>query len=85
MVIPAAMNIEVAMTTLPKVEQRWRDDQIKELICGVGASDAQRLGVLFPLSEEFKRGYELGIQTARSMVAGSAELLLKGGNPENVL
>lgn len=85
MVIPAAMNVEIALDALPKVEQRWRDKQLEELSAGVGASSAQALGVTFPLSDEFKRGYELGVQTARNMVAGSAELLLKGGNPANVL
>lgn len=85
MVIPAAMNIEVALDTLPKIDQRWRDDQLKELSEGVGESSAIVLGVAFPLSDEFKRGYELGIQTARNMVAGSAEILLKGGDPVKVL
>jgi hypothetical protein len=85
MVIPAAMNIESAIPGLKQIEQRWRDDQIKELTCAVGASTATQLCISFPLSDEFKRGYELGLQTARGMIAGSVELMLKRANPENIL
>ena len=83
--IPAASDIEGAVDGLGKVEQRWRDDQQKELTCAIGASTCKNLGIGFPLSDEFRSGYEIGIQTARRMVQGSAELLLHGANPENVL
>lgn len=85
MVIPAAMNIETGFDALAYVEKRWLDDQEKELRAGVGASSAEKLGVAYPLSREFVQGYQLGIETARAIVAGSVEVLSKGGNPENVL
>ena len=77
MIVPAAMNIESAVDMLPKVPEWVRFDQIKELNCAMGAAP--------PPSLDFQKGYELGIQTARAILMGSAALILKGVNPDDVL
>lgn len=83
MLVPAAMHLEAAADMLKSVPQWVRDDQQKELSC-FGDARAQALGAS-GLSDDFRKGYELGIQTARAIIAGSAELLLHGANPNNVL
>ena len=83
MIIPAAMNIESAADSLKSVDQRWRDDQLKELR-SFGDARARALGAA-GITKDFAKGYELGLQTARQMLAGSTALMLKGVNPEDVL
>jgi hypothetical protein len=83
MIIPAAMNLESAADMLKDVPKWVRDDQQKEL-SSFGDARAQRLGAT-GLSDDFRKGYEFGLQTARALVAQSAELILKGADPQNVL
>ena len=77
MIVPAAMNIESAIDMLKQWPEKlmWvLPDQLKELHSAVGEK-----------SEDFQQGYQLGIQTARAIIAGSAEVLMHGANPENIL
>lgn len=67
MIIPNAENIEVAADTLGTVEEWITEDQAKELHTAIGEEMAKKLGVSFPLSDDFEEGYQLGIQTARLM------------------
>lgn len=55
--VPPAMLIEAARDMLPQVPSGQRDDQRKELYSAVGQT-----------TDEFIRGYELGLQTARTIV-----------------
>lgn len=68
------MFIESAQDMLKTLDKWTRDDQKKELKFAVaGASD------------DFAAGYELGLQTARAILAGSPALVLKGVKPSDVL
>lgn len=55
MMAPAAMFIDSAEVTLPKVSGAIRDSQISELL--MSRPNA---------SNDFKAGYELGLQVART-------------------
>lgn len=90
MVIPAAMYIESAISQLGVRgvggrSEAIRNDQCKELIAAVGNSRAADIGVTFPLSGDFQIGYALGLETARTIMKASTELILKGVDPEKVL
>jgi hypothetical protein len=74
MVVPNAENIETATDQLGNLSDFIRTHQIKEL-------HAARSTV----SSDFEAGYELGLQTARVFLAGSAILLLNKIKPEDVL
>jgi hypothetical protein len=69
MTIPAAENIEEAVTALQKLQTWILEDQVKELHSAIGADTAKLLGIAFPLCNEFEEGYQLGLQTARAMGA----------------
>ena len=76
MVIPAAMQIEVAADSLKANSQRnlfALEDQRKELET-FGESRAQTLGAS-GISDDFKIGYALGLQTARVMIATNPHVL----------
>lgn len=83
--IPSAMIIEGAADSLRKMDPRSRDDQTKELHEAIGEDTATKLGLTFPLSAEVETAYALGVETARRMVAGSAEVILHGADPEKIL
>jgi len=83
MQIPAAMFIESAADQMPKLSDFVRNDQLKEL-ASFGDLRAQELGAS-GLSDDFKIGYTLGLQTARTVVAGSPALMVKGVKPDDVL
>ena len=90
MMIPSAMNIESALPQLGirgvgGRSEAIRDDQCKELISAVGADSAGNIGVTFPLTADFQIGYALGLETARAVIAGSMEVMLKKANPDNIL
>lgn len=85
MIIPAAMNIEAAVDSMATVAAEMKADQTKELVAAMGAQTTKKLGVRFPPSGTFITGYQLGLQTARMLLAGSVELATKGVNPEDVL
>lgn len=72
MIAPPAMNIYSAQTLM--VSDFIREHQIKELKSAI--PDA---------SEDFQKGYELGLAVARVVLAGSAELMLKGVDPKEIL
>lgn len=73
---PAAMFIESAIDMLKDgaVPEGGRAIQIKEYQCATGNQ-----------SPECAAAYELGLQTARVMLAGSPALFMKGINPKDVL
>ena len=75
MVIPSAMFIEMGQdlvkTTLPLI----LTDQRKELHAALGDG----------ATEDLAKGYELGLATARSMLAMSAALAVGKVDPDDVL
>lgn len=84
MIIPNAEQIEGAADSLVKGGPTWgRADQQKELD-SFGAERAKTLGAS-GLSDDFRRGYELGIQAARTVVAGSVIIAIKNIDPRDVL
>ena len=83
MLSPAAMFIESAVDNFKTVPEWLRKSQLSELQ-SFGDKRAQDFGAS-GLSDDFKKGYELGLQTARVIIAGSAALVLKGVNPQDVL
>ena len=85
MIVPAAMNIESAVDSFKTVPEWVAKDQLKELHSAIGADTAKRMGIQYPLTLEFAAGYQLGIQTARAIIAGSVEVLTKGADPQNIL
>ena len=82
MLSPAAMMIEAAADALPNVKQSMRDSQQREL-SSFGDVRAQKLGAS-GLSDDFRKGYELGLQTARTVLAGSPLLALSNIKPGDV-
>jgi hypothetical protein len=76
MLEPAAMFIESAIDMLKdgSVPDVVRATQVKELQFATGNHDPR-----------FAQGYELGLQTARVILAGSVALALKGVKPGDVL
>jgi hypothetical protein len=64
---PAAMFIEAAAEGLKNVPAWLRESQLKELH-SFGDARAQALGAT-GVSEDFKKGYELGLQTGRVLLA----------------
>lgn len=85
MQIPAAMMIESAIDNLPKLDPRWRNDQIKELDFAMGTDKAEKLGLTFPLSKEAQVAYCLGLETARVVIAMDMQVRMKGLDPETIL
>jgi hypothetical protein len=91
MISPAAMFIESAVDGLKNpVEQggmpKWlRDSQLQELSAAIGENTAEQMGVQFPISDDFKKGYELGLQAARVVLASSVQLSVGGIKAQDVL
>ena len=83
MIVPAAMDIESAADSLKNLPHWIHDDQLKEL-AAFGDARAKELGAS-GVSDDFKIGYLLALQTARVMIASSAELATKGADPNKVL
>lgn len=83
MIIPAAMNIYAGADLLKNMDPKWRELQRKELVV-IGQQRAKEYGAS-GLTVDFIIGYELAMATARAMIAGSAELVMKGADPEKVL
>lgn len=80
---PAAMFIESAADSLRTVPASFREDQQKEL-SSFGDGRAQQLGAT-GLSDDFRKGYELGIQTGRICVATNPTVIKAGINPSDLL
>jgi hypothetical protein len=83
MQIPAAMFIESAADDLSKLPDSVRADQLKEL-ASFGDARATQIGAS-GLSDDFKAGYTLGLQVARTMLAQSAALAIANINPDDLL
>ena len=83
MLSPAVMFIESAADSLKDTPEWLRESQQKELT-SFGDSRAQQIGAS-GLSDDFRKGYELGLQTARSVIAVSAVLVAGAVNPSDVL
>lgn len=66
MVIPSVMMIEIAIDTFQEIPQDMREKQLRELHT-LGDIRAQEFGAS-GLSNDFELGYELGLQTARTML-----------------
>ena len=85
MLVPNAETIEQAIDSLPALPV-WMDvDQTKELHEALGADRLVKLGTTVPLSTDLIVGYRLGLATARTVLAGSATLILANVKPEDVL
>jgi hypothetical protein len=72
---PAAMFIESAADSLKTADPMMLQAQTKELETFGYTSDWESL----------VDGYNLGLQTARMILAGSPQLILKGIKPESIL
>jgi hypothetical protein len=83
MQIPSAMFIESAADSLKAGKTAGHDDQQREL-SEFGDVRAQAIGAS-GLSNDFRRGYELGLETAREMIFTNVALRRKGVVPEDVL
>jgi hypothetical protein len=77
------MMIESAVDSFKDLPQWIRDSQQEELT-SFGDVRAQRLGAT-GLSDDFRKGYELGLNTARTVIAMSGALRLKGVKASDVL
>jgi hypothetical protein len=78
-------DLATGPTMYPLVTQFLLDMQIKELESAMGAAALKQLGIGYPMSMDFKAGYQLGVQAARVVMAASAILILAGVKPEDVL
>lgn len=83
MVIPAPMNYYTGAELLKRMDPKWREIQRRELTT-IGDARAREYGAT-GLSEDFVVGVELGLATARALLAGSPEVILKGGDPKKIL
>jgi hypothetical protein len=69
MISPAVMFIEMAMDSLKHENPTWLERQQKEL-SSFGESRAKQLGAT-GLSDDFRKGYELGLEVARVYLRGN--------------
>lgn len=83
MQIPATMVIESAADSLATLSDFVRIDQLKEL-ASFGAVRAQKIGAS-GLSDDFKFGYELGLQVARTVLVTNPALAMAGIKPGDLL
>ena len=83
MIAPNVEQIEGAADQLKTLTPFIHDAQLAELT-SFGAERAKDIGAS-GLSDDFKCGYELGLQTARAVISGSVALMLKGVDPKDVL
>lgn len=65
MVIPAASFIEMAQDSLKRVDEAHEARQIAELRCALGQQNS-----------DIEKGYLLGLQTARVILAGNPAAVL---------
>lgn len=71
MISPSVMWIEAAQDMLKSLSDATREGQQRELT-SFGDARAQQLGAS-GLSDDFRKGYELGLQTMRVCVATSGD------------
>lgn len=81
----SAMFIESAIDEQNSQPQDLRDAQRREVAEAIGANVAQQLGVTFPLTDEAKTMFELGINSARVVLLLNVELRQKGIDPTTLL
>ncbi len=86
-VLVPAMVLYEGSGMLKEVKELWRKDQQKEIEMALGELVKEQG---FPNSSgDFHRGVslgiELGLSTARAVLAGSAELISHGADPEKIL
>lgn len=65
MIIPAAMFIESAVDRVVDLDPAQEIDQYNELHEAMGDSTLAKLSAASPMSEDFARGYKLGLETMR--------------------
>lgn len=82
MISPAVMFIEMGADGLKSVPEWLAKSQLKELK-SFGDVRAIQIGAT-GLSEDFQKGYELGLATARAVISMSPAAI-KGGEPDNIL
>jgi hypothetical protein len=80
---PGSMFIESAAGDLARLPDWLIRDQMKELT-DFGDDRARTLGAT-GISADLKVGYALGLQTARSVLAGDVVLVTKGIDPKELL
>ena len=83
MIAPPVMTIYSAVESLKTLTNWLKQSQLKELRA-FGDDRAQALGAT-GLSKDFVIGYELGLQTARTVLLTSATLAIQGVDPKEVL
>lgn len=86
MMSPAVMMIEIALERMVKPDYlpEWLKESQRKELKSAGDTRVQKIGAT-GLSEDFVLGYELGLATARTVLAMSPALTLKGIKPEDVL
>lgn len=83
MISPSVMMIEAAVDSFKSLPQWLRESQQNELT-SFGDDRAKQLGAT-GLSDDFRKGYELGLNTARTVLATSVTLELKEVEASDVL
>jgi hypothetical protein len=82
---PNAEQIEGAVDSLKSIDARIHDEQLRKLEEAMGQSTLEKLGSTYPLTADLKIGYQIGLQTARQVMAQSAVLAIEHVNPDDVL
>lgn len=82
MISPSVMFIEMGIDILKSLPDWLVQSQRKELAT-MGDYRARQVGAS-GVTEDFTRGYELGLATARAVIAMSPAAM-KGGDPQNIL
>ena len=80
---PNAETIEEAAGQLPTLPEWFRQAQRQE-VSSFGDERAKGIGAS-GVTNDFWTGYELGLQTARLVIAGSPAILMAGVKPSDVL
>lgn len=83
MLAPNVEQIEIAARQLKDVKDFVKEAQMKELR-SFGDARAQEVGAS-GCTTDFKKGYELGVQTARVVVAQCVKLIQRGIQTEDIL
>ena len=86
MLAPAVMFIEQAIDTMksPDYMPQWLQESQRKELNSLGPARAQKAGAS-GLTDDFRVGYELGLATARTILAESPLLALNGIKPGDVL
>lgn len=82
MISPSVMFIEMGQDHLKSLPDWLKESQQKELT-SFGDYRAREVGAT-GLSDDFRKGYELGLSTARAIIATSVAAM-KGGASQDIL